>query len=462
DSVSAAFKIDSSEFDFELNLWKVKMRTTDDGSKDVREYLEFQKKKMEEISPIIFFGNLLCQELGQVEKAEKYFNMLLKTLPKDHEEIDSVYTGIGNVMQEKGELNLALDNYQLGYEIRQKRFAPDHLRIASSLNTIGNIYRRKGNYNKAISYLEKSLDIFAKRYSDGHLRKAYCLTNIGLAFQAKKDNNAALKYLIRACEMYKEVLPSQHPDIALSFGELAGLYEDQEDYANALKYYHLQYEMDEKCLPSDHPDLSKHFGDLADAYKKKGDIEQCSEFCRTQLVKQKNLFGDNHPRVARTLMRMGDLTEACNTSMRYYEQALNILENCNHPNQSNVIECLEKISGLCHVCSLFDEAIVYRLAALEIQQKLLSSDHTKIAHSFLWVGYIYFEQKNYSDALINLDKSLHIYQSNYSSEHDTIKEVKKLIDEVNQALNPLAVQDEEPLPPTTTQILTTDSELDVT
>jgi len=110
---------------------------------------------MEIYSPIIYFGPLLLDELGQVDRAKEYFEMLLKSLPSDHPDIGSVYNNIGNVHDERNELNLALKNYEIGYEIRRKRLTPDHSQIAGSLINIAHIQQRKGNYDLALEYYKK-------------------------------------------------------------------------------------------------------------------------------------------------------------------------------------------------------------------------------------------------------------------------------------------------------------------
>ncbi|CAF1590320.1 unnamed protein product, partial [Adineta steineri] len=132
-NLNSLFKIVSVCFDPKLNIWKVLLNATDEGAEKVEEYLAFSKQQMEESSPLIYFGRLLLNELGQVDRAGKYFNMLLKSLPHDHPDIASVYNGIGVVHDKRNELNLALKNYEIAYGIRQKQLPSNHPHIAGSL-----------------------------------------------------------------------------------------------------------------------------------------------------------------------------------------------------------------------------------------------------------------------------------------------------------------------------------------
>jgi hypothetical protein len=87
---NSIFKIHSVQFDSRLKLWKIQLNTTDEESQKVQGYLKLAKQQMEVYSPIIYFGRLLLDELGQVDRAKEYFEMLLKSLPSDHPDIGSV------------------------------------------------------------------------------------------------------------------------------------------------------------------------------------------------------------------------------------------------------------------------------------------------------------------------------------------------------------------------------------
>jgi hypothetical protein len=75
-SLGAVFKIDSVEYDDTHRLWQVTITATDEASANVQDYLKLQREQMEDVnlSPTILFGALLWGDLGQIDKAEKYFN----------------------------------------------------------------------------------------------------------------------------------------------------------------------------------------------------------------------------------------------------------------------------------------------------------------------------------------------------------------------------------------------------
>jgi tetratricopeptide (TPR) repeat protein len=443
--LGAVFKVELVQFDLHLKLWKIKMAATDDGSRDFNEYLQSTKKEMEENSPTILFGRLLLIERGQVAKAEKYFEMLLKTLPCDHEDMASVYNGIGSVYDTKRELNLALEYYNKAYEMRLRLLEQHHPHISGSLCIIGNIYRHKGDYDRAMEYYHQSLTIDEKNYPADHLSKARILRNIGLAHKEKKDFERALEYLRRALQMFQRMLPNEHPEIALSLGFIGLVFKDNLDYDQALKYFHKELEMDEKVLSSDHRYLSEHIEWIADTYKKKGETERGFEFCQEKLADQKRKLGENHPTVAQTLQIMGDLlaNNDAGKALECYNQALSILEIGSSPVHLATARCLSSISLVYLKYDRFDEALSFRIRALEIEQKMHSSDNINIANSLRSIGLIYSKMANYPKALEYLTNGLKIYAANYTPQHEDIKKIENDIAEVKTKMNLVM---EEPVP----------------
>ncbi|CAF1243343.1 unnamed protein product [Adineta steineri] len=422
-NLNSLFKIVSVCFDSTLAVWKVELNTTDEGAEKVEEYLLLSKQQMEEYTPLIYFGRLLMLELGHVDRAGKYFNMLLKSLPHDHPNIAAVYNNIGTVHAKRDELNLALKNYEIANEMRRKQLPSNHPHIADSLNSIGGIYRAKGDFNTALDYVQQALRIAENLYPGNNLQKAMRIENIGNVYIDKEDFDTALTYLSRALEMYKHVLPDQHPDIASCLGSIGYAHEKNGSLDIALDYYQQQLNMEEQCLPFDHSDLSNHFDWIIRIYKKMNEIDKVLDLCQQKLVIQKTRLGENHPRIARTLMTMADLIENDNhnEALQYYEQALSVLENCTPSDYQVTSQCLTSMGLLYSNYDMMEDALRCELKSLEIDRQTLSSDHTNIAISLRNIGIYYENMNNLSEALRYFNESLSIYQANYGPEHEMVK-----------------------------------------
>ncbi|CAF1038058.1 unnamed protein product [Adineta steineri] len=432
--LNTTFRIDSIKMDKTLNMWNIKLSTTTEGNTRIEEYMKLQEEQMKDYSPMVYFGRLLLNELGKVEQAEKYFKKLLITLPPNHSDISDVYSNIGAVYSSKGEKNLALQNYEESYRIRQKVLPKNHPKIAGSLHNIGNIYRAKGEYDRALDLYQQALAIYNKNYPGNHIHKAYTIECIGLVYESKEDLDTALSWLNRALDMYTRVLPTKHPDIARCLGNLGYVYEKKGDLDRTIDFYRHRLEIEEDTLPSDHPNLSSHLEDLVKIYKKKNGMEMALAFCKKQLVSQRAILGDTHHRIASTLMIIGDISEL--TEMRrYYEQALSILENCHPPNDLVTLDCFGMLGAMSIDEGNFQEGLAYWQHILDIRRRIHSSDHISIAFSLYWLGDIYFEQiRNYSEALRCYTESLAIYRSNYLPQHKSVVEIEEKIEKVRQKM----------------------------
>jgi tetratricopeptide (TPR) repeat protein len=432
-SLGAIFIITQIIYDSSMNIWKVYMTATDEGSKQASEYSKFIQNQMEEeYNPTILFGYLLWRDVGKIDKAEKYFKILLKSLPDDHEDIPSVYHQLGNVFFHKEEWNIALDFYTKAYDLRSQCLPYDHLQIASSLNRIGLVYEDKHDFDLSLDYLQRSFSIYRKHYSGDHLTIPRTLANLGIIFRQKKDYDKALNYFTNALAMYKRVLPEQHCIIARCLCNIGYVYEVQFNFDRALEFYHQTYEMNAKVLSSEHIFLTKDLNGIVSTYKKNGDYEKAIHFCNIKLAEQQSNLPKHHIRIGYTLQTIGDIYSEKNgtQAFAYYHEALTIFERCTPPNEQAIADCLEHISNLyCNLC-MYDQALEYRKNSLDIQQKYRSSQHPKTAVTLEWIGRIYANMKNYSQALDYLTKALQIYKVNYVPKYEKIKETQQYIDAI--------------------------------
>ncbi|CAF1144346.1 unnamed protein product [Adineta steineri] len=423
-NINSLFKIISVCFDSKLTVWKVELDATDEGAEKVEEYFSLSKQEMEEYTPLIYFGRFLLYELDQVDRAGEYFNMLLKSLPDDHPDLAAVYNHIGIVHMERGELNFALKNYEIAYEMRRKQLPSNHPDIAGSLNNIGIIYRAKGDLNTALDYMQQTLTIDESVHPGNNLGKAITIENIGRVYMDKEDLDTALTYLCRALEMFKYVLPDQHSNIAACLGAIGYTHEKKGNLHVALNYYQQRLYMAEQCLPFEHSNLSIHLGSITGIYKKMNEIDRALDLCQQKLLIQKTRLCENHPRIARTLMIMANLItdNNPNEALEYYEQALSVLENCTPSDYQLNSTCLSSMSCLYSNYDMIEDALRCELKVLELNRQTLSSDHISIANSLRNIGLCYENMNNLFEALRYFSESLSIYRANYGPEHKMVKE----------------------------------------
>ena len=288
--LGTTFRVESVEMDENLNLWKIHLVTTDEGMERTEEYMRAQKEMMKEYSPLSSFGRLLWNELGQIDRAEKYFLNLLKSLPPNHPDIADIYNGIACVYAKKGELDLALKNYKAAYDIRKRTLEETDPKIAGSLHNIGVIYKAQGYSDRALDSYYQALNIHEKNYQGDHEDKGYTIESIGLTYKSKGEYDTALLWLNRALDMHKRLFPAQHPEIGKCLGSIGSVYEEKGELNKAFDYYQLQLDMEEKCLPPDHSRLIKHLEWIARIHIKQNNQAKALALHREKLATQRDIF----------------------------------------------------------------------------------------------------------------------------------------------------------------------------
>ena len=425
-TLNTLFKIGPVIFDSTLNIWKVKLTATDEGREKVEEHMVWLKQRLDEYSPVIYFGRLLVKELGQVDRGEKYFEMLLQSLPHNHANIADINNQIRNVHELRCDLNSALENFHLAYEIGQKQLPPNYPQLASSLGKIGRLYRSKRCFDQALDCYRKALDIGEKYYPGDNIHKAVMIQNIGIVHSDKGDFEIAIKYVYDALNIFKRILPPQHTYIARCLGYVGYVHETMNELDDALNCYHQLLTMDEECLSPDHLDRSTDLDMVANIYKRMGETEKALSFCKKKLSNQKNVLDENHPCIARTLMTMADALEKENPteSLEYYKQALSVWEQLTSPDHREMYECLTSISCLYSRNNMIDDALHFELLAYDLCRQKLPTVHMKIANSLRNIGIYHHCKGNTQEALRCLNESLLLYRTNYSSNHEDIERIE--------------------------------------
>lgn len=425
-TLNSLFKIESVTFDSIRKIWAVKLMGTDEGTEKVREHIVSIRQRLDEYPPIIYFGRLLTKELAQMDRAEKYFQMLLKSLPSDHEDIAAVYLQMGTIYDRRGDLNAALKHFNLAYEIGHNQRPPNYPRVAGSLGSIGRIHRSRGNFKQALACFKQELDIGEKYYPGDHIHKAVAMEYLGIVHGDREEFDAVFSYLFDALAMFQRMLPAPHPYIARSFGFIGYVYERKGELDRALDYYQQLLDMDEQCLPLGHPDRSIDLEMIVHIYKRMGEDEKALDVCRKKLNDQKSTLGETHSCIARTLITMADVLKEGNSNeaFNFYKEALAVLQQSSSSEPGLVSDCLSAISCLYWKREMIQDALQYELQALDLHRQTLSSEHIKIANSLRNIGLYYCYMHDSSAASHFLHESVSIYRVNYNSDHPDVRRVE--------------------------------------
>ncbi|CAF1539712.1 unnamed protein product, partial [Rotaria sp. Silwood1] len=216
-SMNSIFRIGPmKQLDGNNRLWQVNLILTGDNDQDLHMLTEQMRK---EIHPDKKgwdrLGHLLIK-LGQFNKAEEVYDILLEQTTIDLEKA-SINHMLGMVKHGQGEYKDAITYYKRSIKIEEKMLSPTHANFVASYNGIGLVYAKIGDYSNALSYHQKALEINQKALPPSHSHLAMPYNNIGMVYHKMGDYSNALSYYQKALEINQKALPSNHPDLALSY-----------------------------------------------------------------------------------------------------------------------------------------------------------------------------------------------------------------------------------------------------
>jgi tetratricopeptide (TPR) repeat protein len=319
-------------------LFQVKLTLTSDNDEDLQ---VLTKRIQEEIDPDCKewyrLGKLLLK-LGQLDKAQEVYEVLLDQATDDIEKAVS-YHYIGWAKGDKGEYKEALIFYEKALKIRQQSLPSNHPDLAKSYTNIGNVYYNMGNYSKALSSHEKALEIRQHSLPSNHPDLAKSYSNIGVVYYNMGNYSKALSSHEKALKIRQQSLPSNHPDWAYSYNNIGNVCDSMGEYSKALLYYEKALAIWQQSLPSNHPDLAKSYSNIGVVYYNMGNYSKAlSSHEKALEIRQQSLpLPPNHPYLAisynnigAVYQNMGDSSKATTS----YERAVAIAQQSllsNHP-----------------------------------------------------------------------------------------------------------------------------------
>lgn len=139
---------------------------------------------------------------------------------------------LGNILNRKGDFDIALVHYYKAVELRQKLKQP--IKIAGIYNNIATALMRQNKFKEAIDINFKSLKIF-EEFKDKN-KQAVILGNIGNIYYELEQNSQAAIYFRRGLSLSKE---SGDPSlIANSLVNIGGLKYETNEFDSALVYFY--------------------------------------------------------------------------------------------------------------------------------------------------------------------------------------------------------------------------------
>ena len=332
------------------SMWEVHLTLVGENDQEMGELTRHVRKEMGSSTGWHRLGWILIK-IGQSEKAEELYQMLLDKVSSDTERGDYLHM-LGWVYNDVGKYSKALSSCKRSLEIRKVALPPNHSDLAKSYNNIGMVYMNVGEYSKALSSYERSLEIRKVALPPNHSDLAKSYSNIGNVYMNMGEYSKALSSYERSLEIRKVALPPNHPDLANAYNNIGNVYADLGEYSKALSSHEQSLEIRKVALPPNHPDLAGSYNNIGNVYYKMGEYSKALSSHEQSLEIKKVTLLPNHPDLATSYNNIGNVYD----EMGEYSKALSYLQKAHdiyvkvlpstHPDliaTTNLIERVKKM-----------------------------------------------------------------------------------------------------------------------
>lgn len=236
------FKFSSLDFDDTMKIWKAHLVCDNEGVQISQNYIMIQQQRMERMTLPLIMADLLLK-MNELANTKSYLDSL------KNEDEALIHQFYGNLYYQKGDYALALDYFQIAYELMLSEE-----RIQDStfvLHDIGYVYDMKKEVKDALDSHQKALQIRQIYCPPNDILIGISLYNIGRTLVNMNDYSEALISHQQALKIFEQTLPYNHVFLAHSFHSHAVVYHNFGDYTQALEYFVKALELYEVIVPRD-------------------------------------------------------------------------------------------------------------------------------------------------------------------------------------------------------------------
>ncbi|CAF0815203.1 unnamed protein product [Adineta ricciae] len=226
-------------------------------------------------------------------------------------------------------------------------------------------------------------------------------------------------------KFYKRLIPEvSECEAAICYDALGVIENERANYNLALAYHNQSLNYLIKIVDDNHPLLGYTYDHLGTAYRNLDDYDQALKnhllACEIWLM----VYGDNHTEIARSLINIGlihDKKQDFDNALSHYFYALKIYEENHLPNDHPLFGLLfNNIGYIYFQQDDYIEALNYYNKSLEVRLKCLPSLHTDIGVTYHNMGALHFNHKSYLQALDCFLNAKEIYEHSYENTHPRI------------------------------------------
>ena len=220
---------------------------------------------------------------------------------------------VGILFQRLGELESAMEMYQVELKMKEKKFGSDHFKMANSLGNIAIVLQLQGKYEEALENYIKVLVIKEKEYGRDSVEVATTLNNMGAAYRKQGEYDKAIDTYNRALVIYEEKLGPDHVDTADTHMNIANVLMYQENYGESMEKYNNVLPIYEKAYGHDSVQMARLLGNMAATLYHQGEYEDAMDKYQSCLAIEEKLLGMEHQSTVDTRHNIAILQDEINT-----------------------------------------------------------------------------------------------------------------------------------------------------
>ncbi|CAF1127631.1 unnamed protein product [Rotaria sordida] len=410
-SMGGIFRIDSVEE--ENNQWVIDLTLASNDDEDVNDLLEFKRRHYIGKRPSLNTLGVFLSEMGEYDKAEKYFDLLLEQNEKKlvnltEEEFASILNNCGFLNVRKGNYIRAAYDYENALQI-YLNISNQHGSMSTYVN-LASLSSLTGSYALAVEYLNKvpnlsgenplpleQFDLVIARY-----------VGVGMGYRDCGKFNVAEKHVKSALNLHLKYYPKNDPRTGKLYVNLGLINNDLGRYNEAIDNFKRGLEIYSKSLPPEHPDIGIAYSNFGLSQINYGqyhlgleNLEKASLFSTINDSLKSNIFNN----MGLAYNCMNDTIHA----LEFYQKALQCaLIRPEDADFSLIATIYNNIGTIYCDKQEYQQALVQFETALKFQLKSLPSLHSALALTYNNIGTSHYYQFRYAEAMYNYRKAIDI------------------------------------------------------
>jgi tetratricopeptide (TPR) repeat protein len=283
---------------------------------------------------------------------------------------------------------------------------------ARLLRNRGGFLLLEGPSEEACEYLERALVIFEQELGRDHPEVGGCLSDVG-AICAYVRPDDAREHLERALAIAENAFGPNHPRVAAPLLHLAKMHVDAGQHDEARVYFERALTIVENVFGPDHIQVANYLTQQAFALVPTGDHDEARRYSERALAIVERKFGGDDPRVADFLFALGfvlvDQGEY-EKARPHLERGLAIVAKGEH--SGSMMGYLRQQLGIAAFKQgRYDEARRQYERAVAASEEALGPDHLELVVNLGLLGNALRAQGRYEEARATFERALAISES---------------------------------------------------